>query len=229
MTRASAHKKSCGLFFFTSVRRMTMVLLLVYLLLTSILFVSGFINSNPRGISQRESCLTTRRRSSSFVLKQQLSENNDTQDRSESLRKALETVGELQDDNISVGSTVVAGKNIPNLGIWQFQSYEITSIYDQQVDDDTGVVTRIPRQSLNEISNDGTRYVTLYSSKHHKDGLPVVVSPTEVELSSMRDEVVDSVLMALPLFGFWTALAFSFASQYSERTGGSFVDAFFGR
>jgi len=165
-----------------------------------------------------------------YVLLQLSSGNNDSDsDRSQGLRKTLVSIGEVKDDEIRVGSTVVAGTNIPNLGIWQFQSYQVMSIYDQTISEG-GVVQKIPRDALSDASlKSGTRYVTLYSSKHHKDGLPVVVSPTEVELSSMRDEVVDSVLMALPLFAFWTALAFSFASQYSERTGGTFADAFFGR
>ena len=144
------------------------------------------------------------------------------------------TVGEVADSEIKVGSTVVAGNNIPNLGIWQFQSYQLLSIYDQGMNEETGLVEKLERQSLKDPVEPSTytRYVSLYSEKHHKkqnEGRPVVVSPNEVELSSMQTEVVDSVLMALPLFGFWTALAYSFASQYSERTGGTFVDALFGR
>jgi hypothetical protein len=153
-------------------------------------------------------------------------------DRSQRLRKALEVVGEVQEGSeLRIGSTVVAGNNVPNLGIWQFQSYELQSIYDQGVTEE-GMVEKIPRQSLEEPIEPATytRYVTLYSEKHHgPEGTAVIVSPKEVELTSMRDEVVDSILMALPLFGFWTALAFSFANQYAERTGGTLVDALFGR
>lgn len=196
-----------------------MLMFLILLLLLACPAVSGFTANLP---SKTQLSFATRRR----ISPMQLSENN-KEDRSQGLRKAFESVGELNDDNIAVGSTVVTGNNIPNLGIWQFQSYQVTSIYDQTVSDG-GVVEKIPRESLDD-NVIGTRYVTLYSSKHHKDGESVVVSPDEVELSSMREEVVDSVLMALPLFGFWTALAFSFANQYSERTGGTFVDAFFGR
>ena len=156
------------------------------------------------------------------------------EDRSEGLRKVLMAVGEVADSEIQVGSTVVAGNNIPSLGIWQFQSYQLTSIYDQGFNEETGTIEKLQRQSLQDPVEPAsyTRYVTLYSEKHHKkqnNGKAVVVSPNEVELSSMQMEVVDSVLMALPLFGFWTALAYSFASQYSERTGGTFVDALFGR
>lgn len=163
--------------------------------------------------------------------------NNEEDDRSKGLRKALQAMGEVTGDSeIKVGSTVVAGNSIPSLGIWQFQSYELMNIYDQSINEETGAVEKLPRTSLQaepvEPPTGYTRYVALYSDKHHKEqnaGQPVVVSPKEVELTSMQTEVVDSVVMALPLFGFWTALAYSFASQYSERTGGTFVDALFGR
>jgi len=181
-------------------------------------------------------------------------ENNN--DRSEGLRKALMTIGEaVEGSELKVGSTVVIGNSIPNLNLWQFQSYELVAIYDQGMNPETGVVEKIQRPSLLEsttaatiadtttsTSNENesdvsdsnvpagyTRYIALYSPKHHKDGKPVIVLPQEVELSSMQEEVVDSVLMALPLFAFWTALAFSFANQYTSKTGGSFVDALFGR
>ena len=171
----------------------------------------------------------------SLVSLTRLSESDkDTQpidnDRSQGLRRALSALGEVSESEIKVGSTVVAGNNIPNLGIWQFQAYELKSIYDQGTKED-GVVEKIQRASLEEPVQPPTytRYVTLYSKKHHEDGQPVVVSPQEVELSSMQQEVVSSLLQALPLFVFWTALAFSFANQYSQRTGGTFWDAMFGR
>ena len=120
---------------------------------------------------------------------------------------------------------MIAGSNIPTLNIWQYQSYQVTSIFDQSVNSGGVGVEKTFRQNLEENGN-GTRYVTLYSSKYHED--PVIVSPSELKLSSVKEEVIDSLLFALPLFGFWTALAYTFASQYSERTGGTFVDALFG-
>ncbi|CAB9510291.1 expressed unknown protein [Seminavis robusta] len=177
------------------------------------------------------------RRSSQLFMAIDDQQEEEEDDRSEGLRKALLTVGEAATtSDINVGSTVVAGNNIPNLGIWQFQSYELQTIYDQGMNEETGAVEKLPRTRLEDpvqpSSSYYTRYVTLFSEKHHggKNGMgPVVVSPNEVELSSMQTEVVDSVVMALPLFAFWTALAFSFANQYTARTGGTFVDALFGR
>ena len=154
------------------------------------------------------------------------------------------TITASKRSGIPVGSTVIASGNIPDLNIWQFQSYELMSIYDQGVNQETGLVEKIPRSELPNNNNNNkddtkatspaptsyTRYVTLYSPRYHKDVGPVVVALDQLgRLSSLQEEVLDSVLMALPLFGFWTALAFSFANQYSARTGGSFLDAMFGR
>ncbi len=119
---------------------------------------------------------------------------------------------------------MIAGSNIPNLDIWKHQSYQVTSIYDQT--DNGGMAEQTFRENLDEKGN-GTRYITLYSSNYHEK--PVIVSTSELKLNSVKEEVVDSLLFVLPLFGFWTALAYNFASRYSERTGVTFMDALFGR
>jgi hypothetical protein len=45
----------------------------------------------------------------------------------------------------------------------------------------------------------------------------------------MKDEVLDSVLVAIPILSFWLGLSFVFATKYNERYGGNFMDAFFGK
>ena len=181
---------------------------------------------------------------------------SDNEDRSQGLRQALACIGQVLTPNptVRVGSTVVANSNVPALQIWQFQSYTVQAIWDQGVSstnsdknyDDTTITTtttttttssiveKIPCDTLHApsppSSNGGsyTRYVSLYSAKHHLDQQPVTVQyPDEVILVPLRDEVLDSIRMALPLFGFWTALAYSFASKYNERYGGNFWDALF--
>jgi hypothetical protein len=158
---------------------------------------------------------------------------------------------------ICVGSTVVANSNIADLQIWQFQSYTLQEIWDQGVpritntviikdneenkyvdcdNDNTNtinnglLVEKIPRQCLDDPLTPGyTRYIKLYSTKHHSATGPVTINPNDVVLVSLRDEVFDSIVMALPLFGFWTALALSFATKYMDRNGGTFLDAMLGR
>jgi len=161
-------------------------------------------------------------------------ENDD--DRAGGLRKLMQSfsgiVGNSDgDDGMRVGSTVVvSGLSLPNLGIEDWQSYELVSVYDQGIGDN-GLPVKIYRQDLNEarqtIPNGYKRYCTLYSERYHKKSGPVVVSPDEIQLVSVKDEVKDSLLMALPVFGFWTALAVSFSNLYNERYGGNFLDALF--
>jgi len=157
---------------------------------------------------------------------------NDVDDRAGALRKVLELFGDVgnADDRMPVGSTVVvSGLSLPDLGIEDWQSYELVSVYDQGVDDN-GLPVKIPRKDLQEakpIPYGYKRYCTLYSDRYHKESGPVIVSPDEIQLVSVRDEVFDSLLMASPVFGFWTALAVSFANSYNERYGGNFLDAIF--
>ena len=160
--------------------------------------------------------------------------DDDNNDRSAGLRKALETFGQVispsdANEQLTVGSTVVASNDLPEYNIWQFQSYELVSIYDQGMNDETGQVEKLRRTALNSPVDPPTytRYLALSSPKYHDE--PVVLEPRQVVLSSMRTEVLDSLVMGLPLFGFWTAVAISFANKYTERTGGTFLDAFWGR
>ena len=155
--------------------------------------------------------------------------------RAEFLGSTLRSLVQL-DDTLSVGSTVVPTTDIPSLGIWQWQSYEIKGIVDQSANlSENGLVNTVQRNNLNEpIEPTASRYVVLYSPKFHggdNSGLdgPVKVLADDVKLQSMKKEVADSVYMALPLFGFWTALAWTFANQYTDRYGGTLWDAFWGR
>lgn len=78
-----------------------------------------------------------------------------------------------------------------------------------------------------------TLYIQLYNPMYHDNDdfgrKGVIVTPDEVGLVSMKDEVVDSVLSALPILSFWLGTCFVFARTYNEKYGGTFVDAFLGR
>mmetsp|Transcript_24192 Transcript_24192/g.34061 ORF Transcript_24192/g.34061 Transcript_24192/m.34061 type:complete len:302 (+) Transcript_24192:102-1007(+) len=150
------------------------------------------------------------------------------------------------------GSIVIAKADIPNLGIWMDQSYELQSIYLQGVNSETQLVEQIQLDTLQvdssstaTIPNGYTRYITLYSPLYHDQKnvnsstsgndvvlvtpCPVVVTPEEVGLVSLRDEVMDSIIFALPVLTFWLTTSFVFVKQYNERYGGTFVDALLGR
>ena len=55
-----------------------------------------------------------------------------------------------------------------------------------------------------------------------------MVSPQEVGLSSVKNELGDAAWLAVPGF-FWVFVASSLYHSYHEKTGGSVLDAFWGR
>eukprot|EP00591_Stephanopyxis_turris_P003576 CAMPEP_0195521864 /NCGR_PEP_ID=MMETSP0794_2-20130614/19534_1 /TAXON_ID=515487 /ORGANISM="Stephanopyxis turris, Strain CCMP 815" /LENGTH=205 /DNA_ID=CAMNT_0040651497 /DNA_START=25 /DNA_END=642 /DNA_ORIENTATION=- len=125
------------------------------------------------------------------------------------------------------GDTVVCKREISAMGIYENKSYEIKELYAQIFRDDTQTTEKVPLANLDEgIPAGYSRYITLFNPSYHKE--PVVVTPEEVGLVSMRSELVDSLWLAVPGF-FWVFVASSFYNTYHERTGGSFGDAFWGR
>jgi hypothetical protein len=130
------------------------------------------------------------------------------------------------------GDTVVAKRDIATLQIYENASYELVSVYAQRFVKETQQMEKVALSSLdeNEIPAGYDRYVTLYSSKYHTDGGkgPVVVTPEEAGLVSVRHEIVGALWLAVPGL-FWIFVATSFANYYHTRTGGDFFDAFWGR
>lgn len=130
-------------------------------------------------------------------------------------------------DQIEVGDMVVCKISNPGLDIYENTSYELKSIYAQSFDEDTQSIVKTQLNGLNDpIPQGSTLYVTIFSPNVHKE--PVVVSPQEVGLSSVKTELGDAALLAVPGF-FWVFVASNFYNTYHERTGGSFLDAFWGR
>lgn len=128
--------------------------------------------------------------------------------------------------NIEAGDTVVCKRSLPDLGIYADASYEVMSIYTQDFD---GVqVVKQPLESLDDAygAQNQEVYMTLFSPIHHEEA--VVVTPEEVGLVSIREELGNAAWLAIPGF-FWVFVAASFYNTYHERTGGSFGDAFWGR
>jgi hypothetical protein len=133
-------------------------------------------------------------------------------------------------DTVNVNAIVIAKADIQSLGIWMDQSYELQSIYLQGLNPETNLIEKISLETLTDeatATRGYTKYIKLYSPMYHKERGPVVVTPEEVGLISLRDEVLDSILFALPVLAFWTTTAFMFAKTYNERYGGNFIDALF--
>jgi len=130
---------------------------------------------------------------------------------------------------VEVGDTVVCKRSLPNLGIYEDSSYEVKSIYTQYFDEETQQIVKQPLTSLEDdttVANQNKVYMTLFSPEHHSEA--VVVTPEEVGLVSIREELGNAAWLAVPGL-FWVVLAASFYNTYHERTGGSFSDAFWGR
>lgn len=163
----------------------------------------------------------------------------------------------LDNDSIKLNSIVVADYNIPELGVYSNQSYEVQSIYlqgekktkDEKTTHEGGIVEKIKlaefslnggisstlgRNGLDEESLPGyTLYVKIYNPVYHDNekfgNQSVIVTPEEVGLRSMKDEVIESILVAVPILSFWLGTCFVFANTYNQKYGGNFVDALLGR
>lgn len=195
-------------------------------------------------------CLRQPRQKASYSILQ-MTENEPP------LTAFLDKVSKTGLDNTKIprGGLVVAKYDLPQLGIFADQTYELQSIYMQGMkqgnnfitdgSDDGGsqgggsIIDKIDLPELDlshpkgfsDIPPGYNLFITLYSEMYHGNDAfgkkAVVTSPQEVGLVSMKDEVFDSVLVALPILAFWLGTCFTFSNWYNARFGGSFLDAFF--
>ena len=114
------------------------------------------------------------------------------------------------------GSVVIARYDVPALRIVESQSYVVTDIYLQGPGEST-TVERVPLESLDDARPPGTEqhvlYVKLFSSNYHTE--PVICTPQEIGLVTLRDEVFDALRVATPILGFWVSLCIFFWSYGS--------------
>mmetsp|Transcript_6322 Transcript_6322/g.18199 ORF Transcript_6322/g.18199 Transcript_6322/m.18199 type:complete len:223 (-) Transcript_6322:112-780(-) len=127
---------------------------------------------------------------------------------------------------LQVGDVVVAKCQLPSLNIWANSGYEIIELYCQGVNAETGLVEQIPLATFSDgVSKSGySRYMKVYSPRYHT--APVVVTPEEIGLVTLKAELFEAMLLAIPGF-FWVFVASAFASNYNDKYGGNFFDAFF--
>mmetsp|Transcript_25837 Transcript_25837/g.38200 ORF Transcript_25837/g.38200 Transcript_25837/m.38200 type:complete len:225 (+) Transcript_25837:125-799(+) len=159
----------------------------------------------------------------------------------------------INNKSIKQNSLVITKYDIPDLGIFADQTYELQSIYlqgerksernSESGNIEQGVIEKIELAELNlEGQNAATAngsgsgftlYIKLYNPVYHDNdqfkNKAVIVTPEEVGLVSMKDEVLDSVVVAIPILSFWLGLCYMFASTYNQKYGGNFLDAFFGK
>lgn len=148
--------------------------------------------------------------------------------------------------SVKLKELVIAKYDIPNLGIYGDQMYELQSIYLQgrgpalsgAESNPSGKIIDKVHLPLLDLENRKvppgyTLYITLYSPMYHDNenhgGRGVIVTPEEVGLITMKDEIADSILVALPVLSLWVGLSMTFANIYHQRYGGNLLDAFLGR
>ena len=151
------------------------------------------------------------------------------------MARGVVRTGMKEVESLQVGDVVVAKVEIPSLQIRRDCGYEITAIYAQGINVTTGKVEQIPLPTLAAVNNNSgnntnvpstgyTRYMQIYSAKDHSE--PVIVTPEEIGLVTVKAELQEAMLLAIPGF-FWVFVASSFSNYYTDRYGGSFFDAFF--
>ena len=126
-----------------------------------------------------------------------------------------------QGRSMKTGDIVIAGADVAGSGVVQSQSYELRRVYFQGVSAASGTIERVEVESLASPPPDGCegyeRYIELFSPRYHAESGPVVVRPDEARLVALRDEVTDSLWLAIPGL-FWVYVAVSFF-QYGQATG----------
>ena len=108
-------------------------------------------------------------------------------------------------DVTKIGDIVIAGGDLPKLGIVQYQSYELQRVYYQcmvgnevvKIDVET-LSSPLPSEFAIAQSSDTFKFLVLYSPQYHKELGPVVVAEDEMKIVSLADEVLDSAWLAIP-------------------------------
>ncbi|KAL3907876.1 MAG: hypothetical protein SGILL_008695 [Bacillariaceae sp.] len=134
-------------------------------------------------------------------------------------------------NDLQVGDVVVAKIDIPSLSIWCGSGYEITAMYFKGANPETGMAEEIPLTSFDAATATNIplgykKYLEIYNPQHQKDNGPAIVSPEEMGLTTLKSELNEALLLAIPGF-FWVFVAAGFVNWYSSQHGGSFWDAMF--
>lgn len=160
-------------------------------------------------------------------------DDNNSGDESEEPGLMANFMKDTQD--LTVGDWVVAKRDIPSLGIRSGAVYKIQSIFlkGTATQESAGLgVEVIPLESYGEEKTSAgyTKYLKVYNPRDHDklegDEKGVVVTPEEIGLVTVKADWTEALFLAVPGF-FWVFVAMAFSNYYTDRYGGSFLDAFF--
>ena len=119
---------------------------------------------------------------------------------------------------IKPGDAVIPTKDLEAQNIIAAQSYELQSVWYQGVDG--AEVERCAVDSLDAKAPPGKesyiKYCSLFNENYHEGG-PVIVRPEEVGLTSVADEIGESVKIAIPILAFWISVSSAFV-VYGQLT-----------
>ncbi|KAL3929669.1 MAG: hypothetical protein SGBAC_012113 [Bacillariaceae sp.] len=186
--------------------------------------------THPRRIRHQVATLPPRH----SVITSSNTDNNNNNNNNNSDRESLDRLGgvrqavsEIADtglkDIVQAGDVIIAKVDLPRQQIYANEGYRIVSIYDQVVDKESGQVKKTLVDQLDDITKSGyTRYLKLQVNAKET----AIVTPEEIGLVTLKDELTLSLWLAVPGF-FWVVVAWNFAHYYTERYGGNFMDAMF--
>ena len=114
--------------------------------------------------------------------------------------------------------------------------YDIVDMYHQGLNEETGRIEKLKISNMEARPPRGYKlYLKLYSPTYHRERIgstlqdkAVVVTPEEIGLTTIQDELNQSLWLAVPGL-FWVGLCITFVNNYNDRYGGNFMDALFGR
>jgi hypothetical protein len=152
--------------------------------------------------------------------------------------------------DLMVGDWVVAKRDVPSLGIRAGAVYKLLAIFLKGAGDTTnntgggaeGIgVEVVPLERYGDDEQGGvnvnllfgssyTKYLRVYNPRDHNrmknPEQGVLVTPEEIGLVSVKADWTEALYLAVPGF-FWVFVAMAFSNYYTDRYGGSFLDAFF--
>lgn len=122
--------------------------------------------------------------------------------------------------SITKGCIVIPRVDIPEMRIVEAQNYEVMDIYLQGTSEEA-LIERVSLETLDDPRPVGTEtytlYLKLYNPRYNDE--PVIVTPEEVGLVSVKDEIVEALIFAVPGLAFWICVSILFYS-YGSITGG---------
>ena len=162
-----------------------------------------------------------------LILPSKVDDRDSSSDRLGGVRRSVSEIANTGlKDTVQAGDVIIAKVDLPGQQIYANEGYQIVSIYDQVVDKETGQVEKYLVDQLEDMTSTKSGSYTRYLQLQVNSEETAIVTPQEIGLVTLKDELALSLWLAVPGF-FWVVVAWNFAHYYNERYGGNFLDAMF--